>query len=178
LSSVDYRKEEQLISLLKQGDQKGLQILYDDYSQALYGIILRIVRSEDTASDLLQETFVKIWSKFSFYNNGKGRLFTWMVNIARNTAIDHLRSKDFKLSQKVQPTENFVDETGVSMKVEEIGIREMVEKHLSKENHSIIELIYYKGFTQKEVADKLDMPLGTVKSKVRIACRELRKVFN
>ena len=97
--------EEQLIARLTTQDADAFSYLYDNYSGALYGTIIRMVSEEEIAQDLLQETFVKIWKSFSSYNAQKGRLYTWMVNIARNLAIDHNPTRSFKTSEKNQDIE-------------------------------------------------------------------------
>ncbi len=87
--------EDELVALLKSGAANAMGILYDNYSGALYGVIVRIVEKEDAAEDVLQEVFIKIWKNISSYEPTKGRLYTWLVNIARNSAIDSLRVKDW-----------------------------------------------------------------------------------
>ena len=94
------------MSALKNREKIAVEALYDMYSSSLYGVISRIITDTATAEDVLQETFVKIWHSFSSYSTEKGRLFTWMVNIARNLAIDKIRSKDYKNQVKNQELEN------------------------------------------------------------------------
>ena len=104
--------EEDLIALLANRNMKGMEILYDNYSSALYGVIFRIIQKDEIAEDVLQDTFLKIWNNFPQYDAAKGRLFTWMINIGRNQAIDKVRSKDFVNQSKNQPidkTVSFVD---------------------------------------------------------------------
>ncbi|MFD2144778.1 RNA polymerase sigma factor [Mucilaginibacter antarcticus] len=159
----------------------AVEALYDMYSASLFGVISRIVIDEATAEDLLQETFVKIWHSFSSYSADKGRLFTWMVNIARNLSIDKLRSKDFKNNSKNQELENnvtFIDEQRNTVyKPELMGIKELVQK-LKPEQKSILDLVYFKGYTHVEAADELGIPLGTIKTRLRMAIIQLRKNFN
>jgi RNA polymerase sigma factor (sigma-70 family) len=174
-------EEEELVRLLTQQDRKAIEILYDNYSTALYGVIHRIVQSDEIAEDLLQETFVKIWKSFSMYNASKGRLFTWIMNIARNLAIDKVRSKDFVNSSKNQSLDNIVSfvemQNNHAPNPDTIGVKELLEK-LTPEQRSIIDLLYFKGYTQTEVAEKLNMPLGTVKTRTRLAINTLRKEFD
>ena len=151
------------------------------YSASLFGVISRIVIDTAVAEDVLQDTFVKIWNSFSSYNTEKGRLFTWMVNIARNLAIDKIRSKDFKNQGKNQELENnvtFIDEQRNTVyKPELLGIKDLVET-LKPEQKSILDLVYFKGYTHVEAADELGVPLGTIKTRLRMAIIELRKYFN
>lgn len=172
--------EDELIQRLTSQDKEAFSYLYDNYSGALYGTLLRIVVEEDVAQDLLQETFVKIWKSFSSYNAEKGRLYTWMVNIARNLAIDHKRSRAFKSSEKNQDIDKSVSAVNRSQKtvfnIDRIGLKEIVEK-LKPESREMINFLYYSGYTQEEVSKELGMPLGTVKTRTRTALIELRKLI-
>jgi RNA polymerase sigma-70 factor (ECF subfamily) len=173
--------EEELVQALRDREKIAIEALYDMYSASLMGVIARIVIDEAIAEDILQETFIKIWNSFQSYSTEKGRLFTWMVNIARNLAIDKVRSKDFKNQNKNQELENnvtFIDEqVNTVYKPELMGIKDLVEK-LKPEQKIILNLVYFKGYTHVEVAEELDMPLGTVKTRLRMAIMQLRKYFN
>jgi len=173
--------EEELVLALRNREKIAIEALYDMYSASLFGVISRIIIDTATAEDLLQETFVKIWHSFSGYSTEKGRLFTWMVNIARNLAIDKLRSKDFKNQNKNQELENnvtFIDEQRNTVyKPELLGIKELVET-LKPEQKLILDLVYFKGYTHVEAADELGIPLGTIKTRLRMAIQQLRKHFN
>lgn len=166
---------------LRNREKIAIEALYDMYSSSLYGVISRIITDTATAEDLLQETFVKIWHSFSGYSTEKGRLFTWMVNIARNLAIDKIRSKDFKNQNKNQELENnvaFIDEQKSTVyKPELLGIKELVDT-LKPDQKSILDLVYFKGYTHVEAADELGVPLGTIKTRLRTAIQQLRKHFN
>ena len=173
--------EEELVLALRNREKIGVEALYDMYSSSLYGVISRIVIDEPVAEDVLQETFVKIWHSFSSYSTDKGRLFTWMVNIARNLSIDKIRSKDFKNQSKNRELENnvtFIDEQRNTVyKPELLGIKELVET-LKPEQKSILDLVYFKGYTHVEAAEELGIPLGTIKTRLRMAIQQLRKHFN
>jgi RNA polymerase sigma-70 factor (ECF subfamily) len=173
--------EEELVLALKNREKIAIEALYDMYSASLYGVIVRIIIDQATAEDLLQETFVKIWHSFASYSSEKGRLFTWMVNLARNLAIDKLRSKDFKNQNKNQELENnvtFIDEQRNTVyKPELLGVKDLVST-LKPDQRVILELIYFKGYTHVEAADELGIPLGTVKTRLRMGIMELRKHFN
>ncbi len=172
--------EEELVERLGARDAAAFEYLYDNYSGALYGSILRMVQDENVAQDLLQETFVKIWKNYSSYNSDRGRLYTWMVNIARNLAIDHKRSRANKSSEKNQPIDksvNAINKTGKTVfNIDRIGLKEVVGQ-LKPESQQMINLLYYSGYTQEEVAKELEMPLGTVKTRTRTALIELRKLM-
>jgi len=173
--------EDELVLALRNREKVAIEALYDMYSSSLYGVISRIITDTATAEDVLQETFVKIWNSFSSYSTEKGRLFTWMVNIARNLAIDKTRSKDFKNQSKNHELENnvtFIDEQRNTVyKPELLGIKDLVET-LKPEQKSILDLVYFKGYTHVEAADELGIPLGTIKTRLRMAIQQLRKYFN
>jgi RNA polymerase sigma factor (sigma-70 family) len=173
--------EEELVGALKNQETVAIKALYDMYSGALLGVISRIVLQSEVAEDILQETFVKIWNSSGSYDPSKGRLFTWMMNIARNLSIDKLRSKDFKNSNKNQHLENNVDlvdaQKGVSFNADTLGVKDLVD-NLRPDFKSVLDMVYFKGYTHVEAAEKLNLPLGTVKTRVRMAILELRKKFN
>lgn len=173
--------ENDLVQAIRQKDKLGAEALYDMYSSSLYGIIYRIVQHEEIAEDLLQETFVKIWNSFSSYDASKGRLFTWMVNVARNLSIDKIRSKDFRNNSKnqdIENTVNFIDEQrSTAINPDILGVKELVQQ-LKPEQKSILDLVYFRGYTHVEAAEELGIPLGTVKTRMRMAIITLRKFFN
>lgn len=151
------------------------------YSGALLGVISRVIQQTEIAEDLLQETFIKIWNSADSYDSSKGRLFTWMMNIARNLSIDKLRSKDFKNSSKNQDIENNVDfidtQKEITFNADLLGLKDMVIS-LKPEYNRVLDMVYFKGFTHAEAAEELNLPLGTVKTRIRMAIMELRKYFN
>jgi len=173
--------EEELIRALRAREKIAVEALYDMYSSSLNGIIFRIVQHEEIAEDLLQETFVKIWNSFSSFDPEKGRLFTWMSNIARNLSIDKVRSKDFRnhsKNQDIDNTVNFVDEQrNTSLNPETFGMKELIGK-LKPEQKTLLDLVYFKGYTHVEAAEELGLPLGTVKTRLRMSIITLRKYFN
>ncbi len=173
--------EEELVSKLKSRDTIAIQALYDMYSGALYGVISRMIQQTEVAEDVLQETFIKIWNSAASYDSSKGRLFTWMINIARNLSIDKLRSKDFKNSTKNQDIDNNVDfidaQKEVTFNTEVFGLKDMVTA-LKPELTDVVDMVYFKGYTHVEAAEELNIPLGTVKTRIRMAIMELRKHFN
>jgi RNA polymerase sigma-70 factor, ECF subfamily len=172
--------EAELVDWLQRKDKKGFEMLYDNYSPALYGVITKIVRSEEVAADVLQDTFVKIWQRIDSYDASKGRLFTWILNIARNTAIDRIRSQDFKHTANSQPLEQTLgtldQQVNAQPAIEHIGLQKVIDT-LKPEHQSIIDLLYFKGYTQAEAAEELDIPLGTLKTRVKLAMNQLRAFF-
>lgn len=170
--------EQQLITLLKSRESKAFGYLYDHYSAALLGIIMQILKDEPVANDVLQEVFISIWKKIESYDAAKGRLFTWMLNIARNASIDMLRSKAYQNEKKNQGLEGNVDlniDRQVSaLNVDNIGLRKVLEK-LKKDYRILLELAYFKGYTHEEIAEIESIPLGTVKTRIRNALIQLRQ---
>lgn len=172
--------EEQLIVLLKEKSETGFHHLYENYSGALYGVIFRIVQSKDYTEEIIQDVFVKIWNSIHQYNASKGRFYTWMINIARNTAIDYLKSKSFQNELKNQPLPEFVYDSAELSTTNDssdyIGFKNVL-KNLETDKQEIIDLAYYQGYTQNEISEKLKIPLGTVKTKMRNALMKLRDLL-
>lgn len=171
------QKIRELVLQLQNGDEKALSAIYDSYSPALYGIINKIVLDSDVAQDVLQDSFVKIWKYAPTYSFEKGSFFTWMLNICRNSAIDVLRKVKKEQEHKNQiVSENVSTSNQSMMNVNTIGLSSLVNK-LPEEQRIIIEYLYFKGYTQQEVADELNLPLGTVKTRARNAVLELKEHF-
>ena len=172
--------EEELVMMLQNKDQQAFSYLYDNYSAALNGVIWRLVEDRELAEDILQEAFVRIWNNFSSYDSAKGRLFTWMLNLARNLTIDTLRSKGYKKQAKISGDENsvsnFTDDGRTAERFDAMGLRKQLA-NLKPEQRSIIDLAYFNGYTQDEISKEMGIPLGTVKTRMRAAIIELRKIL-
>ncbi len=170
--------EEKIISLLEARNSTAISLLYDNYAAVLFGVILKIVRSNELAEQVLQDTFVKVWVNSAKFDKSKGRLFTWMVNIARNAAIDATRSTNYKHFKKTDDLDSVVSlQSNIAISPEHVGLRQMVEQ-LEDKYRILIEKIYFEGYTQREIENELDIPLGTVKTRLRHAIKELRSKFN
>jgi RNA polymerase sigma factor (sigma-70 family) len=165
--------------MLQQRNDHSFSYLYDNYSGALFGIINAIIPDEETVRDVLQEVFVNIWKKIELYDPTKGRLFTWMMNVARNAAIDKLRSRSYQESLKNRSIPNNVD-TGIPATVlpntDDFGLRKILTR-LKEEHRVLIDLSYFQGYTHEEIAKALDIPLGTVKTRIRSALIQLRTMI-
>ncbi len=170
---------EELILKFQKKDEKAFEHLYDMYSDSMLGAIYNIVRDHDVAQEVMQDVFIKAWHKSDTYSSKKGRFFTWMLNIARNAAIDKTRSKDFKTSKQNLNADFFVgileSEDNLDNKTDAIGIAKFVKK-LAKKCIEVIELLYFKGYTQTEASEALDMPIGTIKTRNRNCIKELRNM--
>ena len=169
--------QEELLPLLLRKEERAFTQLYDMYSKSLFSIITNLIKDREEAEDVLQEVFVKIWKNVDTYNQSKGRLYTWMLNIARNTSIDKLRSKGFNNSQKNLSSDNFVhlldDSNKLTNKIDSIGLKDFVNK-LKPKCIQLIDLLFFKGYTQQEASEELEIPLGTVKTQNRMCMNDLR----
>lgn len=167
----------EIIRLLKQKDEKALSYLYDHYAGALNGIIIRILKSDKLAEEVLQQTFMKIWDKIELYDEQKSRLFTWMSRIARNTALDEIRLKRNRISQKTHSLDlNIHNIQKNEISLAGLDVQSLIAQ-LDSKHKDVIDHTYLNGFTQKETAEKLDIPLGTVKTRVRSAIMALREIL-
>jgi len=164
----------QIVSLIKSRDESGLAHLYDHYSSALNGIITRIVGSEKVAEEVLQQTFLKIWEKIDQFDPNKASLFTWMVRIARNTAIDKRRLKSFQNHNQVESLDVKHNTASVTMQVHsDIDANNLLGK-LEEKQKEVIEIVYLEGYSHSEAAKRLNIPLGTVKTRIRMGLKKLR----
>jgi RNA polymerase sigma-70 factor (ECF subfamily) len=168
-----------LISRIQSGEKKAVSELYENYKGALFGVCVNILKDRKRAEDALQKSFVKIWKKAKLYDPSKGKPYTWMLNITRNTAIDIYRSESRKktiqdeelnvhLIDSVKSTENNPDT---------LDLKDKVGK-LEQKYRAVLRLSYLGGYTQKEISKHLKIPLGTVKTRMRTAIQKLRKIYD
>ena len=172
--------ESELTNSLKNKSENGFELLYTYYSAALFGVIIKIIPNRDIAEDVLQEAMIKIWDGIDSYNPAKGRLFTWMRNIIKNKAIDTLKSKQYRNRIRTDDIDTNVGVLDVmksdTLNTDIIGLHQLAEK-LGKEYFEVLNIVYFAGHTHVEAAEILDIPLGTVKMRIRIAIEQLRKFF-
>jgi len=170
-----------LINALIARQDDAYEYLYDRYSAALYGIVLKIVTDTEEAGDVLQDAFINISQKKNTYDAAKGTLFTWMLNISRNKALDALRKKERKYQiQMDDQTVNTLEikgATNTNYQIDSIGLQDILN-NLRPDLKELIELYYFSGLTQQEITDLKGMPLGTVKTNIRTAMQSLRKIFD
>jgi RNA polymerase sigma factor (sigma-70 family) len=168
------------VARIKSGDHAAFERLYDCYSGALYGVVLRILKNEAIAEEVLQDAFMRIWDRIDQYDESRGRLFTWIVNITRHLAIDKIRSKEIRREKKTSSVEDHVhtidNEDGVEQKIETIGMKEVL-KILPEDQRFVVEYLYFKGYSQSELAEDFNIPLGTIKTRLRMALQKLRSTF-
>ncbi|MFD2823985.1 RNA polymerase sigma factor [Lacinutrix iliipiscaria] len=172
---------DQLVIKFQNKDEKAFETLYNMYSKSMHGIIYNIVRDHDISQEVMQDVFIKAWHKSDSYSAEKGRFFTWILNIARNAAIDKTRSKNYKNSKKNLNSDFFVDiiqdNESLDKQTDAIGIKKFVSM-LTKKCIEVIELLYFKGYTQKEASETLEMPIGTIKTRNRNCINELRQMLD
>ena len=164
-----------LIQQLKDKDERALSLLYDKYAGAIYSVIIKMVRDEGKAQNLLQDTFMTVWEKAESYDANKGRFYTWVFRIARNKTLNFIR----KVEPLIQTDDfsvynNKAEATSIDAKYLELnGAITSLEAH----HKEAIELVYFKGLTHKEAHQQMDVPLGTFKSYVRQALKQLRRAY-
>lgn len=176
--------EAKLLGRIALKDQKALEILYDLYSQIIYSFVLRILKRKEDAEEITQNVFLQIWEKAELFNFEKGTAYTWIINVARNKAIDKLRSKEYR-----EHKENIIEldkydwwqEEKKELSIDALSDVDRVE-HIKKalsqlpaEQSQVLEMAYFEGWTQAEIAEKLSLPLGTVKTRARQAIIKLQK---
>ena len=172
--------EDKLIEGLQNMDGSAMSALYSMYSDSLYRVISTIVVIEEVAQDLLQETFIKIWKSFKQYDPRKGRLYTWMIRLARNISIDYLRSvnhRNYTVSENLfESTQQIDQKFQVSYNPELIGVRDMTTI-LNEDQRRALDLIYFKGYTHVQAAEELDITVGILRSRLQSSIAELRRTF-
>ena len=170
--------EKEIVTLLQASDKKAMTLLYDNYADALFGVIKKVISDDNVAQDVLQESFVKIWRYSKKYDSSKAKLFTWLYRIAYNSAIDKVRSLKKKTEKEVQiETSAVYTITSGTLNEDVLDIK----KHLSSLDEKyqiVINALFFEGMTQQEASEELDIPLGTIKSRLKIGLRELKKIYN
>lgn len=172
--------DKELMRRIARKDTEALEEVYDRYERAVYAFAYRIVHDTMAAEEVVQELFMRVWNHAERYDRGQGKLSTWMFTIARNIAVDMLRRKSSRAAAdavgdevlQVLPDTATDVEQEVTMNWERERIREAMME-LREEQQQVIESIYFQGLTQHEVSEKFSIPLGTVKSRVRLAIRQL-----
>ncbi len=162
-----------LVWMIKSKNERGFHILYDRYCGALYGILMKFVRRTEVADDLLQDVFVKIWKHIDRFDPTRGTVFTWMLNIARNQAIDYLRSSCHQQQLLHVDNELFslhmdcIDPNASNSSMAEFKDLQNKALQLDAKYAEVIDMIFFYGCTQEQTARILKLPLGTVKTRAR-----------
>ena len=170
--------EQDIISLLQNNDKKAISLLYKHYAGALLGVIKKVISNDEIAEDVLQESFIKIWKNAHKYDAKKAKLFTWLYRISYNTAIDRIRATKKKIDKEVQ-----IDQSNVYKITTNTFNQDIldIKKHLGSietKYQTVINALFFEGMTQQEASEELEIPLGTIKSRLKIGLRELKKIYN
>jgi RNA polymerase sigma-70 factor (ECF subfamily) len=174
-----FPEEASLIERLQARDPGAMSELYDRYGRVTFSVILRIVRDRATAEDLLQESFLRVWNRASVLDAQKGRLGPWLLTVARNQALDYVRSVEGRTwstmaSADTERTALLCDAEGVLIEaVDQERLRKAIGK-LNERQRLLVEMAYFEGLTQPEMAERIQQPLGTVKTWMRGALKVLR----
>ncbi|GGW23062.1 RNA polymerase sigma factor [Arenibacter certesii] len=169
--------ENHIVELLLERNDKAMSLLYEHYGDTLLGVAFKVVRNEELAQDVLQESFMKIWKNSDRYDPNKAKLFTWLFRIVRNTSIDKLRSVNTKSDKEIQIDVSDVYKLGTEgVNPELMDVQDNLDK-LDDKYQIVLDALFFQGMTQQEASDELNIPLGTIKSRLKIGLRELRKIY-
>jgi RNA polymerase sigma-70 factor, ECF subfamily len=177
--ALDAEEDADLVERLQRRDPQALAELYDRYGRLAYSLILRVVRDTGVAEDLVQETFLRVWNRVEGFDAAKGAIGPWLLAVARNRAIDYLRSTSGRARNALgwEATEHpalYCDmEKDLLVSDQARRVKAALEK-LSPKQREVIELAYFEGLSQTEMAERMGEPLGTVKTWVRTALKNLR----
>lgn len=167
--------DDRMIRLLQRNGPEGLSLLYDQYAKALYGVIYHVLQNTEAAEEVLQDAMMKIWKNASNFDPGKGSFLNWILQIARNAAIDRVRLKRFSnVSDPIEAASQNPAEA--TFNPETVDVPDLVRK-LEPAQREIIELVYFQGYSQSEAAEALGLPLGTLKSRLYNAINKLGSMF-
>ncbi|HXP84198.1 MAG TPA: sigma-70 family RNA polymerase sigma factor [Bryobacteraceae bacterium] len=169
----------ELVLRLQRREPDALGELYDRYGRLVYSLILRVVRDSGTAEDLVQETFIRVWNRVQSFDAQKGSIAPWILAVARNRAIDYLRSAQarhdpMELNQMDHPSLYSEMESDLLNRDSARRVQTAMQK-LPESQRQVIELAYFEGMSQSEMAERMGQPLGTIKTWVRTALRVLRE---
>ncbi len=169
-----------LMERVRRRDEAALSVLYDRYGGLILTVALRIVGDRELAEEVMQDTFLRVWNAAESYRSSRGQLSGWLIGITRNRAIDMLRSRQYKSRQRERtalPEPGEEDTFGVPDETETVVTRQAVADALlglTMAQRQVVELAYYGGMTQSEISRQLGEPLGTIKSRTRVAMEHLR----
>jgi RNA polymerase sigma-70 factor, ECF subfamily len=180
-AALSFRDDGELVARLKRRDPDAMASLYDRYGRMIYSLILRMVRNDAAAEDLTQETFLRVWNRVHGFDQERGALGPWILAVARNRAIDYLRSvqgREFESALEMERVENpalFSNFENDILNIDRIRRLKSAFEKLTPNQRTVIDLAYYEGLSQVEMAERLKQPLGTVKTWVRTALKVLRE---
>ena len=187
-SSADYTRygDETLIRLIAQSHDQALAQLYDRYNRLVFSLALAIVNDRDTAEEVTLDVFMRIWQKAGTYRADQAKVSTWLTHIARNHAIDVLRRRAVRVDQSALHWEDAISNVESSHpdpqeSAEHSLRRERIHSAIAQlpaEQKQALTLAYFGGYTQSEIAEILAQPLGTIKTRLRLAMQKLREFLN
>lgn len=170
-----------LVARLRERDPDALGAIYDRYAHAAYAVVLRITHDRGATEDLLQELFIRVWNRGREFDSSRGALGVWILSIARNLAIDHVRSAQARFTQRLSPVEQVDHFRPASSAVGPESVLDQARtvrtalSSLNANEKQVLELAYFEGCSQSEIASRIGAPLGTVKSWMRAALSRLRE---
>lgn len=176
----DSNDDREIARRLKNRDAEALGLLYDRYGRMAFAIIQRIVKDAGITEDLVQETFLRVWNRVHAFDDQKGALGPWIMTVARNRAIDHLRSVEGRMSQNMyeftgnERPDLFGDLEKDMLNSDRARILRAAFTKLNQNQKTVLELAYFEGLSQTEMAEHMNQPLGTIKTWVRSALQALR----
>jgi len=179
--ALRFRDDADLARRLRERDAGAMRELYDHYGRLIYSLIQRMVRNSAAAEDLVQETFLRIWNRIPAFDQERGALGPWVLTVARNRAIDYLRSSDGRMSagtldlDRLEHPGQFCDFDNRALSLDRARMLKEAFEKLTPNQKTVIELAYYEGLSQTEMADRMQQPLGTIKTWVRSALKVLRE---
>lgn len=169
--------EDTIVQELRNKNPRAIEYLYAAYHQKIYAFIFYLIKDSHISQEIMQDVFVKVWTNIEIYNPNVSILYTWMINITRNLCLDKLKNSSFKNQlSNTGLNEAHHQESSHVPDINSIGIKDTLKK-LSSEYAELIDLIYYKGYTHNEASEYLNKPLGTIKTNIRYAIKELKKII-
>jgi RNA polymerase sigma-70 factor (ECF subfamily) len=180
-------EDEALLARVVAGDSRALEALYDRYARVVYSAALRILGSAELAEEVVQETFWRVWRRSGTFQTGRGQVSSWILGIAHNLAIDELRRQRARPSpvydQEGRPVlrdmeDSRMDVAGAALEQEQRRLISAALEQIPSEQREAIELAYFGGLSQSEIAARLQNPLGTVKTRIRLGLQKLRDILS
>lgn len=171
--------EDRISYLLADRDKQAVALVFENYGVLLYNTINRIVKDEAMSEDVLQTVLLKVWENGQNFDVSKGSLFTWLVSISRNSAIDKTRTRDFRITQESKQAVEVVsiaEEVFMEDESDKVYARQLIAQ-LSADHQKLINMSFIEGYTHKEICEHLEIPLGTVKTRIRMAIKHLRSII-
>jgi RNA polymerase sigma-70 factor (ECF subfamily) len=184
MDAENQAEELPLLPLVARGDREAFEALYDRHSSLLYALLLRILEDAEDAQEVLQEAFVQVWKRAAMFDRSRGSEAAWLISIARNRAIDRLRSRRIRsvrendagreISIHTSPVDRVSSADLAIREQERTAVRSALEQ-LPENQRRALELAYFEGLSQSEIAARLDEPLGTIKTRMQLGMKKLRE---